>query len=105
LSFRGPRLSRTPRDVQTVQSGPVRRRSEVVQVDVRRGDRGVPEPGERIAAAPGHKRIRELEDRCRQFVSCVRRCVSGLWPRWGGDPLGICPISSRQAWSCPHQQP
>ena len=39
--------------------------------------------------------------------SCLRlrRCMSGLWPRWGADPRENAPSVSRQAWSCPHQQP
>ena len=55
---------------------------------------GASGPGERIAAAPGHKRIRELEDRSRQFVSLS--AALRLWPRWGANP-GKCPISSHQA--------
>jgi hypothetical protein len=56
---------------------------------------GASDPGERIAAAPGHKRIRSFEDEV--VSSClVRRYVSGLWPGWGADPRGISPISSHQ---------
>ena len=32
-----------------------------------------------------------VRGRSRQFVSCLRRCVSGLWPWWGADPRGNAP--------------
>ena len=43
-ALRRPRTPRAPQRVETVQSGPVRGGSEVVQVDVG-GHRCVPEPG------------------------------------------------------------
>ena len=40
-----------------------------------------------------------VRGRSRQFVSCLRRCVSGLWAMVGSRPPGKCPISSVQVMS------
>ena len=53
-----PAHPRSPRGVQTLQSDPVRAGAEVVQVEIRRGDRGVPQPG-----LHGHRIGLQLSDR------------------------------------------